>query len=668
MKNNSNDSRSDVCAHGCDHLHKNDGAHEAESKKNEIIRLAFSSVFFIAGFIVSKCSALPFAIFFSHILFLLTWFISGAEVLFASIKNIGHGQIFDENFLMTAATVCAFVVGNYFESAAVMLLYNAGELLQEYAVNASQRSIANAVTLNADTARIIENGKEKKVSPSGVAVGSVLLVKPGEKIPIDGIIESGNALVESASLTGESIPKSFAPGDEVFSGFIPLDGALKIRTTKFFSESAASKIGKLIESAQKQKAKSEKFITRFARIYTPAVTFAALCLAVLPPLFISFARQTPITGFAQFSPWLYRSLIFLTVSCPCALVISIPLTYFAGLGGLAKKGILVKGSNFIDSLSKLSVCVFDKTGTLTESTLRVSSIVPNTGFTENEVIRLAAIAEKNSSHPIAKAISAYAQTASENITEMHTSKNFSELSGKGVRLEVDGKELLAGNEKIFGCSRSAVPLTLQKVGGEKTCMYIIYDGQFIGTVFFGDTIREGALTLTRKLKELDVKKTLILTGDNANEAKKIAALLDIDEFHASLLPKEKLRILQDTIEMQRKKNKNACIGFMGDGINDAPALSLADVGIGFAGISSDLALESADVVFLNGNLDMLPVSIRHAKKITRTVKQNITFAIGVKIAFLMLGGLGLVGMLPAVFADVGVCLLTILNSLRARKA
>lgn len=651
-------------SHSHEHHHDEHGAETGEH-----LRIFISGLFFIAGVITFKVYnrllfgslALP------SVLFIFTWFISGFNVIRSAIKNIGHGQVFDENFLMTLASAGAFIIGEYFEGATVMLLYNIGEMLQDYALRNSRRSISDLLKLKVDTVRLLDGGVEKEVAPADVPVGSVILIKPGEKIPIDGMIEEGSALVETASLTGESVPKSFTVGEKVFSGFISLDGALKIRTEKLFSESAASKVAKLIEQAQTQKAQSEKFITRFARVYTPMVTLAALCLAVLPPIIISVTTHTPITGFGNFVPWFYRGLIFLTVSCPCALVISIPLTYFAGLGGLAKKGILVKGANFVDSLSKLSVCVFDKTGTLTESKLTVSKLTCENGFTETELLQLAVTAEKNSSHPIAHAVLKYAKTHNgTDVAKACEVKNFAEISGKGVRLEVDGKELLVGNEKIFSEANGDIAFDKSNNGEEKTSVYVIYDQKLVGTIFFSDRLRDGALTLTKNLKAFGVQKTVILTGDNATEAKKIATQLGIDEFYASLLPEEKLAVLKNIIETNRLQKEMGCVSFMGDGINDAPALSLADVGIGFANVSSDLALESADLVFLNEHLNMLPIAMKQSKKITKTVTQNIVFAIGVKVIFLGLGAFGLVGMIPAIFADMGVCLLAILNSLRAR--
>lgn len=674
---------SDYCnAEGCqqcsrhfgehDHEHGHSHKHGAENEKAEILRLIISGVFFIAGIISLKIfnRALFASLSVPALLFLFTWLISGFNVIWASVKNIGHGQIFDENFLMTVASVGAFIIGDYFEGATVMLLYNIGEMIQDYALRSSRKSISDLLKLKIDTVHILENGVEKEIDPADVPVGSLIMIKPGEKIPLDGIIESGSALVETASLTGESVPKSFGPGEKVFSGFISLDGALTVRTEKIFSESAASKVAKLIETAQQQKAQPEKFITKFARVYTPVVTLAALCLAVFPPIIISLITHTPITGFSNFKPWFYRSLIFLTVSCPCALVISIPLTYFAGLGGLAKKGALVKGANYIDILSKLSICVFDKTGTLTESKLNVSKVVCENGFTENEVMQLAMIAEKNSLHPIACAILDYGHQHQIDIAQGHIVENFSEISGKGVRLEVDGKELFVGNEKIFSHSNDSAAAEIRKsksnAGEEKTSVYIIYGQVFAGTIFFTDTIRDGALTLTKNLKELGVQKNVILTGDNSAEAKKVATLLGIDEFHSSLLPDQKLAVLKNIIEEHHSESVHGFVSFMGDGINDAPALSLADVGIGFGNVSSDLAIESADLIFLNEHLNMLPIAIKQSKKIKKVVMQNIVFAISIKVLFLGLGALGLVGMIPAIFADMGVCLLAILNGLRAR--
>lgn len=634
--------------------------------KSEKLRLAISLVLFLTGlFLFVKFPNIKIlSISFSTILFIATWFISGFEVLTYSVKNFFHGQLFDENFLMTVASIGAFVLGEYFEGATVMLLYNVGEIVQSYALTSSRKSISNLVNLQVDKVCVLENSNEKYLTPEKIPVGSLILIKPGEKIPIDGIIETGSALFETSSLTGESLPKSLGEGDEVFSGFISLDGALTIKTKTLFSESATSKVAKLIEQAQSQKANPEKFITRFARVYTPIVTLIAVCLAIFPPLIISFVTKSKIPSFENFSTWVYRSLIFLTISCPCALVISVPLTYFASLGGLAKKGILVKGANFIDNLSKLSACVFDKTGTLTESKLTVSELKPENGFSEEKLLELALIPEKNSTHPIAKAIIEYADK--KNISKPDRGENFLEIAGKGVSLELNGKELLVGNEKIFATLKKLDTQIEQKPPTNKTCVYVIYDKVFAGTIFFTDRLRPGATSLVKKLAEVGIKKTAILTGDNYAEAEKTAQALGVSEFYANLLPAEKLEVLKTIIENARKKNKNKAVSFMGDGINDAPALSLADVGISFAGVSSDLALESADLVFLNDNLHLLPKAIRHSKKTAKVVMQNIIFAIGVKVLFLVLGALGYVGMIFAIFADVGVCILAILNSLRAR--
>lgn len=659
------------CCGSNSHGYSCDDENEQENAAYKKLQFIVALIFFAAGIIALKFfnRLLFWSVSLPTLLFILAWLVSGADVIRSCFSNIAHGQIFDENFLMTIASVGAFIVGEHFEGATVMILYNIGELLQASAVNKSRKSIEQLLQLNINSVRLLENGEEKKVEPANVPIGSLILIKPGEKVPIDGIIESGSALVETASLTGESVPKSFSAGDKVFSGFIALDGAITVRTEKLFSESAASKVAELIEEAQEHKAKPEQFITRFAGVYTPIVVLAALCLAVIPPIIISVVTHTPITGFGNFSPWVYRSLIFLTVSCPCALVISVPLTYFAGLGGLAKKGILVKGSNFIDSIARLSVCVFDKTGTLTESKLTVSHIAAANGFVEEELIALAAAAEQNSSHPIANAILEYAtQRGVSEKAKKYEVKNFSEISGKGVRLEVDGKELLAGNEKIFAEMQKSLVnnCNVEKDGTEKTCVYVMYDGEFVGAIFFTDVIRAEAIPLIEKLKTLGVQKTVILTGDNRNEAERTAALLGIDECYASLLPEEKLGRLKTIIETHRAEKNCGTVSFMGDGINDAPALSIADIGISLSGVSSDLAVESADIVFLNANPALLVEATSRGKRIVRIVRQNIAFAIGVKVLFLLLGAFGLVGMILAIFADVGVCLIAILNSLRAR--
>lgn len=640
-----------------------------ESKKFEIIRLLISILFFLVGIFFWNYSdkRFLFSISLPALFFIFTWFISGFEVLSNAVKNLFKGEVFDENFLMTVASIGALILEEYFEGATVMLLYNIGELIQDYAVDSSRSSISKLLDLQVDQVRIIDEGNEKMVSPETVKIGSIVLVKPGEKIPIDGIIQNGNALVETASLTGESLPSAFGIGDKVLSGFISLDGVLEIKTSSVFSESAASKVEALISNAQNQKAKPEKFITRFARIYTPIVTLAAIFIAIIPPLILSAINKVAITGFESFGSWIYRGLIFLTVSCPCALVISVPLTYFASLGGLAKKGILSKGANFIDSLANVETCVFDKTGTLTEGNLSVFEIITKNNFTEVEVLSLAYEAEKNSTHPIAKAVIEKAKTENlHNTNSKYSVKNFLEIPGKGVKLEVNEKYLLVGNQKIFEYTNDNLQNKIQKTTAGKTLVYVIYDSKLAGCIYFNDQLRKTSIGLVEKLNALNVKKTVILTGDNYAEAEKIANTLRVTEFDANLLPEQKLERLKNIIAKTRASTKKGRVCFLGDGINDAPALSLADIGISFGNFSSDIAIESADVIFLTENLSLLPTAIEHSKKTSKLVAQNITFAISVKVLFLILGAFGLIGMISAIFADVGVCLIAILNSLRAR--
>lgn len=669
MQNKENDycSTSHDCAcHSC-HEH---GESSHESKKLEITCLVISLVLFVTGLLTMRQTGTRvfFTLPLSALFFIGAWFISGFEVLSSAVKNIFHGEVFDENFLMTIASIGAFILGEYLEGAAVMLLYNIGELIQDYAISASRNSITKLIDVQVDTVTVLEGGNEKHIPAETVSIGSIILVKPGEKIPIDGIVESGHALVETASLTGESVPRSLGPGDTVLSGFISLDGALQIKTTTVFSESVASKVSELIENAQDQKANPEKFITRFARLYTPIVTISALCLAVLPPLVLSFVHKTPITGFENFSVWFYRGLIFLTISCPCALVISVPLSYFASIGGLAKKGILVKGANYIDSMANISTCVFDKTGTLTEAKLSISHIECENGFTETEVLQLVYEAEKNSSHPIAKALTEGAKQKCGNLLSQETNevKNFVEYPGKGVRLEVNGKVLLVGNRKIFEYADAVDHPKKENFKNEKTFVIVIYDNKVAGTVYLSDSLRKSSLNLVDALKAVGVKKTIILTGDSHGQAEQTAQMLSMSHFKAELLPEQKLLELETIIANDRSENKKNRVSFIGDGINDAAALTLADVGISFGNISSDIAIESADVIFLQENLQLLPQLIMHSKKTARVVRQNIIFALAVKMLFLLLGAFGLIGMLLAIFADVGVSLIAVLNSLRAR--
>lgn len=576
---------------------------------------------------------------------LAAYLIIGADVIYEAVESIFHKELFDEHFLMAIATVGALAIGEYPEAVAVMFFYQIGELFSDIAVERSRASISSLMDIRPDYANLEDSaGTVRKVSPSDVLPGSIIMVKPGEKIPIDGVVISGESSLDTAALTGESMPRDVFEGAEVLSGSLNMTGLLRIKTTSSFGESTVSKILDLVENAQTGKAKTEKFITRFARVYTPSVVAGAVLLAVLPPLF---------TG-GDWPIWLHRALIFLVISCPCALVISIPLTFFAGIGGASRKGILVKGSNYMEVLSKVRTMVFDKTGTLTKGRFSVSEISA-VDSDEAGLLEKAALAESFSSHPVAVSLrSAYGKPLDESRVS-----DVKDYSGEGICATVDGQGIYAGNEKLM--RRIGVePVPVSKIG---TVVYVATEGKFLGYIVVSDTLKPTAAEAIGLLKAAGVQKTVMLTGDRADVAKEVAGELALDEYHAGLLPADKV----ERVKALKEADGQAVLAFVGDGVNDAPVLKLADIGIAMGGVGSDAAIEAADVVLMDDDPVKIALGIKIAKKTLRIVVQNIVFAIGIKLLFLLLGALGVANMWEAVFADVGVTVIAILNSLRAMR-
>ena len=582
-------------------------------------------------------------------LFLIPYLIVGYDILIEAFEGIRNGQPFDENFLMAVATVGALALGEYTEGVAVMLLYQTGELFQSYAVGKSRRSIGALMDIRPDSAKLLgEDGEIRTVDPDEVEIGSIIVVRPGEKIPLDGVIVKGKSSLDTAALTGESIPREVKEGSEVISGCINLSGLIEIRTTKDFGESTVSKILDLVENATSRKSKSENFISKFARVYTPAVCFGALALFLLPPLVsLLLGRE------AQWSVWLYRALTFLVISCPCALVISIPLSFFAGIGGASANGILIKGSNFMETLSEVRTVVLDKTGTLTEGNFEVSGVHHST-IEDQKLIEYAAHAEIYSSHPISRSlVRAYGREP-----DAARVSDVREESGRGVIAKVDGREIAVGSAKLMrslGCE----PIDCSHVG---TIVHVAIDGSYAGHILIEDLIKEGAQDAIEGLRRSGVKKIVMLTGDVRSVAEDVAGRLKLDEVKSELLPADKVGAVEELLAAQPEKEK---LAFVGDGINDAPVLARADIGIAMGALGSDAAIEAADVVLMDDEPGKIAKAIRISRKCLRIVKENIWFAIAVKLLCLALGALGLAGMWAAIFADVGVMVIAVLNALRA---
>ena len=731
----------------CNHIHEthNHDEHHHDSlwNKHDIIRFSVAAVFFIAG-IVLKIASEPFkmtvqfsgasySIALSSLLFVGSWFAAGLEVIQTLLKTIGKGTIFDENFLMTFATLGAFILGEWSEGAAVMLFYNLGELLQAAAVQQSRRSITNLMDLRPEFVRLYRNPADSEsehgdthdccrhhheeadedcghhhhehhheecdcdgghehehhhsheacccghhhgdadsdiVAPEEVPVGTLILVKPGEKVPLDGILVEGACSFDTSSMTGESVPRFIEAGGTVLAGFVNTDGLAVIKTTVAAENTAAAKMLQLVEHAQDRKAKTERLISSFARVYTPIVTIGAVVLALLPPLVLS-AVHGSLLSWNAFVPWISRGLVFLVISCPCAFVISVPLGYFGGLGGAAKKGILIKGADFIDSLAKTDSVVFDKTGTLTAGVLTVQHILPAEQFSTEELLELAYIAEYHSGHPIAVAIKGaiQGQLGKEKIAvfekEAAELRQYTEKAGSGVKMLRNGQELAAGSALFIFGDAEKQPASIAQAEGTK--VFLSYGGHYAGCIICSDSIKPQSAQAIRELRGAGIGYLEMLTGDTKRTGEKIAAELQLDCCSSELLPHEKVARFEAISAERKKSNARAVCVFVGDGINDAPALARADVGIAMGGIGSDAAIEAADVVLMTDNPQLIPQAIKSARFTRQIVKQNIVMSFVVKIAFLAGGALGVIGLWAAVFADVGVALLAVCNSLRARR-
>ena len=587
-------------------------------------------------------------------LYLVAYLVIGYDILKKAWRGILNRQVFDENFLMAVATVGAFALaivsrsGDYVEAIAVMLFYQIGELFQSYAVGKSRRNISALMDIRPDYANIERDGQLEKVDPDEVEIGSVIVVQPGEKVPLDGVILSGASSLNTSALTGESLPRDAKAGDEVISGCINMTGVLRIQTTKAFGESTVSKILELVEDSSSHKSKSENFISKFARVYTPAVCYGALALAVLPPV-VRLMLGNP----AQWGDWVYRALTFLVISCPCALVISIPLSFFAGIGGASKEGVLIKGSNYLETLSKVKTVVFDKTGTLTQGVFEVSG-VHHSEMENEKLLEYAALAECASSHPISKSL----QRAYGKAIDRDRVRDIQEISGKGVSAMVDGHAVLAGNDKLMAL-RGIPFIGCHSVG---TIIHIAIDGQYAGHIVISDVVKPHAKEAIERLKHAGVEKTVMLTGDSRRVADQVAGALGVDEVHSELLPADKVAQVEKLLAGKGGKDK---LAFVGDGINDAPVLSRADIGIAMGAMGSDAAIEAADVVLMDDDPLKIAKAIRISRKCIGIVYQNIVFALAVKFACLALGALGLANMWAAIFADVGVMVLAVLNAIRA---
>lgn len=614
-----------------------------------LIRILVSAILLIILNIIPAEGGIRF------LLYLVPYLIIGYDILLKALKGIKNRQVFDECFLMALATVGAIALalyeksGDYTEAVAVMLFYQIGEWFQSYAVGKSRRNITELMDIRPDYANVEINGKLEKTDPDEVEIGTIIVVQPGEKVPIDGVVEEGSSSLNTSALTGESLPRDVGEGDEIYSGCINMTGVLKIRTTKEFGESTVSKILDLVENASSRKSKSEDFISKFARVYTPAVCFAALALALLPPLF----RMAAMGLGADWGTWIYRALTFLVISCPCALVISIPLSFFAGIGGASNAGVLVKGSNYLETLSQTRIVVFDKTGTLTQGAFEVNGIHHNE--LENEkLIEYAALAESASSHPISISLrKAYGKEIDRSRVD-----NIREISGNGVLATVDGREVAAGNDKLM--AHLGIPfISCHSVG---TIIHMAIDGKYAGHIVISDIVKPHSREAVESLKKAGIHRTVMLTGDAKKVADHVAAELGIDEVYSELLPGDKVEKVE---ELLKNKPENAKLVFVGDGINDAPVLRRADIGIAMGAMGSDAAIEAADVVLMDDDPMKISKAIKISRKCLRIVYQNIVFAIGIKLICLALGALGLANMWLAIFADVGVMIIAVLNAIRA---
>ena len=615
-----------------------------KKQKNLLIRVI------AAGILMAVFSFLPLDDYpiVRFLLFLIPYLTVGYDILRKAFKGIRNKQVFDEHFLMAVATIGAMALGEYTEGVAVMWFYQIGELFQSYAVGKSRRSISELMDIRPDYANIeTEDGKIEKVDPDDVEVGTIIVVQPGEKVPIDGIVREGKTTLNTAALTGESIPQDVVEGDEVISGCINMSGVIRVETTREFDESTASKILDLVENASSRKSRSEQFITKFARIYTPAVCYSALALALLPPVIRLIMGMSPMWG-----NWVYRALTFLVISCPCAIVVSIPLSFFGGIGGASSQGILIKGSNYMETLSQVRTVAFDKTGTITKGNFNVTGVHHSTMINDT-LLEIAALAESHSSHPISRSL----KLAHGKELDLGRVEDVQEISGSGVIAVVDGHNVAAGNLNMM----RHVGVTGRECRSAGTIVHVAVDGKYAGHIVISDEMKDTSEEAMRALKSAGVKKTVMLTGDKESVAKAVAEMVGIDEYHAGLLPADKVRIVEEMLQEEGEKEK---LAFVGDGINDAPVLSRADIGIAMGALGSDAAIEAADVVLMDDDPRKIAKAIKIARKCIRIVYENIYFAIGVKLICLLLGALGIANMWLAIFADVGVMVLCVLNAIR----
>ncbi len=613
-----------------------------KKQKKMLVRIIISFV------LVVVFSQLPVEGYLRFGLFMIPYLIIGYDILKKAFKGIRNKQVFDENFLMAVATIGAILLGDYTEGTAVMLFYQIGELFQSYAVGRSRRNISELMDIRPDYANVENNGELEQVDPDEVAIGTIIIVQPGEKVPIDGVITEGTSTLNTSALTGESLPRSAKVGDEVISGCINMTGLLKIRTTKEFGESTVSKILELVENSSSRKSKSENFISKFAKYYTPAVCYGALALALLPPIVLLIMGKPAMWG-----DWIYRALTFLVISCPCALVISIPLSFFAGIGGASNQGVLVKGSNYLETLAQTKYVVFDKTGTMTQGVFEVSGI-HHSQIPDEKLLEYAALAECSSSHPISKSLQkAYGKPVDRNrVTDIE------EISGNGVIAKVDGVSVAAGNAKLM----NRLGIAYQECHHVGTVVHMAVDGRYAGHILISDIIKPHAKEAIAELKKAGISRTVMLTGDSKRVADQVAAELGIDEVYSELLPADKVTKVEELLDKKTAKEK---LAFVGDGINDAPVLSRADIGIAMGALGSDAAIEAADIVLMDDDPLKISKAIKIARKCIRIVYENIYFAIGIKVLCLILGAIGIANMWMAIFADVGVMIIAVLNAIRA---
>lgn len=649
IKNKTKACTSSCCSKDNDHhegskdkIHEH--SHEKEESSNGKIEILKDNWLLIVGAIIYAIALLYNGNNkISIILFVASYLAIGGEVILTAIKNILRGEVFDENFLMSIATIGAFFIGEYPEAVAVMLFYQIGEVFQGYAVNKSRKSISSLMNIRADYANVLRNGSEFKVSPEEVNLEEIIVIKPGERVPLDGTVIEGTSFLDTSALTGESVPREVKTSDEILSGAINDNGVLKVKVNKEYGESTVARILELVENASNKKAPTEKFITKFSKVYTPIVVFIAIIVAIVPPLLIKDAT---------FLEWLYKALSLLVVSCPCALVVSIPLGFFSGIGAASKKGILVKGGNYLEALKESEIVVFDKTGTLTKGVFKVTNINAK-NISEDELLEITAIGESNSNHPIALSIAnAYGKEINKNEIE-----SYKEVAGHGVEAIIKGKKVLLGNSKLMKSNN----ISYDEVDTIGTIVHIAIDGEYKGNIVISDEVKENVKEALTELKSVGIKKTIMLTGDSKVVADKVAKAIGIDEVHADLLPSDKVNKVE---EILNKKSANGKVLFVGDGINDAPVLARADIGIAMGGVGSDAAIEAADVVLMKDKVEAISEAIRVSRKTSKILWQNIIFSLAIKVAVMILVIFGLTNMWAAVFADVGVTLLAVLNSMR----